>query len=64
MKREPEITIAIPGAALQWARNESVNVRHRNPHLSLDDLAAVLIIRGVIVGATDPQIAALAKAAP
>lgn len=57
MKRDLGMPVDIPGAAMAWAREEANDVRRRNPHLrSFDDLAAILVLRGVIVAATAPEL--------
>ena len=51
---------AIPGAALEWARDEVRDIISANGARlrSLDDIAAVCLIRGVIVAATVPELQA------
>lgn len=50
------LTIPIPGAAMKWAKDEAKSVKRLNPQLDYDDLAALLVLRGIIIAATAPEL--------
>lgn len=58
MKKYPGYYLqSIPGVAMEWAREEVRDIiRVNGSAFSLDDIAAICLIRGVIVGSTNDRL--------
>lgn len=65
MRYDATFALAIPVAAMEWAKEQAKYIVQDNSRLSLDQIAAICVLRGLIIGATAPELCnARAIAAP